>query len=202
MWRAHELSLAAKYGRHLRSELENLDWLCRQQHQELCELNRAKQRQQPNISKVNLSNATNQTHLVANNKVHSTTHKGIGDTNSMTSFSFFCKQQPEFTQQNRESELAFNTTIAPNNLNSKEHQSTPNFIFNNNTLPTLNNQTNETKTCYANSNPNAPPTSKYSNNEKIPSTASLSSNNPKHTFDIIPTIDIQNYETKTSRFQN
>ena len=42
---------------------------------------------------------------------------------------------------------------------------------------------------------NALPTNNHPNSKKAPSSASLSPNNPQHSFDITPTLDIQNHET-------
>ena len=129
LWRNHELFLAAKHGNHLRHELENLDWLCQQQHQELSELHHAKiclsrtvqklkwkirQQQQSIIpdtnDQVNFYSAPNQTHLVTNTAIpnnltqpsttHSTTTNGTRNTNFVTSFCHFYKQQQEFIEQN------------------------------------------------------------------------------------------------------
>ena len=129
LWRDHKLFLAAKHGNRLRHELVDLDWLCQQQHHELCELHHAKvclsktvqklkwkirQQQQSIIpetkDQVNFSSAPHQTHLVTNTAIsnnltqpsttHFTTNKKAKNTNSMTSFSLFYKEQPEFIQQN------------------------------------------------------------------------------------------------------
>ena len=129
LWRDHKLFLAAKHGNRLRYELVDLDWLCQQQHHELCELHHAKvclsktvqklkwkirQQQQSIIpetkDQVNFSSAPHQTHLVTNTAIsnnltqpsttHFTTNKKAKNTNSMTSFSLFYKEQPEFIQQN------------------------------------------------------------------------------------------------------
>ena len=42
---------------------------------------------------------------------------------------------------------------------------------------------------------NALPTNNHPTSKKAPSSASLSPNNPQHSFDITPTLDIQNHET-------